>query len=105
MEQPNLNYIKELAGGDKEFELNFIQILKNELPVEVEQYSNYILNDELELASTVVHKLKHKFNILSMENAYSYAVKYEEELKQGITEMDSEFKLILNQVLEYLTTL
>lgn len=104
IEQPNLNYIKELAGDDMEFELNFMQILKDELPVEVEQYNNYILNGEFKLASHMVHKLKHKFNILSMEKAYAYAVTYEEKLKQGEKEMDLEFKLILNHVLNYLTT-
>ena len=37
-EQPNLNYIKELSGGDKIFEEKFMSIVKTEFPIEKEEY-------------------------------------------------------------------
>ncbi len=38
MDKPNMNYIEQLADGDKAFEHQFISILKEELPKEKEVY-------------------------------------------------------------------
>jgi predicted DNA-binding protein len=104
-EQPNLNYIKELAGEDVEFENKFIAILKEEFPGEMNAYLNHIAQDEPRGASEIVHKLKHKFNILSMEDAYKFAVTYEERLRKGNSEMDKDFRVILETIEAYLKTI
>jgi len=102
---PNLVYIKELAGDDTDFEKKFIQILKDEFPIELQTYTEHIAQQELVKAAEVVHKLKHKFNILSMSKAYEFAVVYEEELKVGNTKMSTEFSIILETIKNYLKTI
>ncbi|CAM4163724.1 Hpt domain-containing protein [Zobellia nedashkovskayae] len=105
MEQPNLKYIKELSGDDIEFEQKFISILKDEFPMERATYKEHIDSKETNEAADVVHKLKHKFNILSMEDAYRFAVQFEEQLRAGKTDMDSDFRVILNQIDDFLKTI
>ena len=105
IEQPNTKYIKELSGDDKAFEDKFISILKLEFPEEFLQYLDYIKEEKLKPAAEVVHKLKHKFNILGMENSYKLAVKYEEELKYGNAQKHREFVNILKTISDFIKTL
>lgn len=102
---PNLDYIKTLAGDDLAFEQKFIGILKEEFPKELDGYTNYIAKQELKNAAEMVHKLKHKFNILSMTEAYEFAVVYEEALVEDDARGDSNFLEFLNQIKNYLNTL
>tara|TARA_R110000796_G_scaffold104102_1_gene213775 strand:- start:161083 stop:161400 length:318 start_codon:yes stop_codon:yes gene_type:complete len=105
MEQANLSYIKELAGDDKVFEQKFITILKEEFPQEVQIYKDHIEKDEPRSAAEIVHKLKHKFNILSMEASYKFAVDFEEELRVGENKMHTDFNAILKYIQNYLNTI
>ena len=104
-EHPNLSYIKELSGDDAEFEQKFMRILKDEFPEESQTYYYHIENDELEMAAEIVHKLKHKFNILCLPNAYRLDVVYEEELRSGNKQKDDNLRVVLNQVKDYLNSL
>jgi len=104
-ENPNLNYIKELSEGDSVFEQKFIQILKDEFPLELQIYVDHIDKKESNMAAEIVHKLKHKFNILSMSKAYEFSVHYEEALRKGSMEMDVDFLKILENVKNYLKTI
>jgi len=105
MEQPNLSYIKELAGDDTAFEQKFIAIIKEEFPVEALEYMQHIKNEQPRAAAEIVHKLKHKFNILSLGKAYILAVEYEEELRLGRTELHNKFITILKNIETYLKTI
>lgn len=102
---PNLNYIKELSGDNDAFEQKFIGVLKEEFPEEKQDYESYIANRDMKAAAEIVHKLKHKFNILSMENAYRFAVNYEEDLLIENSGLHSDFILILKQIETYLKTI
>lgn len=102
---PNLTYIKNLADGDAAFEAKFINILKKELPTEQLEYTQHIEAKRHAEAAEMVHKLKHKLNILSMANAYHFAVTYEEALKAGNSAMHPDFETILNTVQTYLKTI
>lgn len=104
-EAPNLEYIKNLSGDDAAFEQKFIGILKEEFPEESQDYANYLAKQELKMAAEMVHKLKHKFNILSMTDAYKFAVVYEEQLLEGNTKGKVGFKEFLNRVEHYLKTI
>ncbi|WP_430909536.1 Hpt domain-containing protein [Maribacter sp. 2-571] len=104
-EIPNLSYVRDLAAGDGVFEQKFIRIIKEEFPEEARKYKQHISLDEPRAAAEVVHKLKHKFNILSMTDAYGFAVKYEEQLQLGDMEMDEKFKSILQKITLYLKTI
>ncbi|WP_047244940.1 hypothetical protein [Maribacter thermophilus] len=102
IEQPNLKYVDDLAGDDMAFREQFIVILKEEFPKEKETYINHIENKRTKEAAEIVHKLKHKFNILGMEESYRLAVTYEKELLEGQTTADTKFKKILDTIEEYI---
>lgn len=105
MEYPNLDYIKKLAGDDVSFENKFISILKDEFPTEKSEYSSVLKAGKTDETALIVHKLKHKLNILGLENAYRLAVTYEEDLKKGDTKLKDQFSTILETIESYLKTL
>lgn len=102
MDEPNMNYIQQLADGDTEFEQQFVTILKEELPKEKEQYLDAFNKADYKQASELVHKLKHKFNILGMENAYHLSVKFEDELKANTIGLNLEFLKVLKLMETYI---
>lgn len=104
-ETPNLDYIKEIAGGNEEFEKKFLSIIQVEFPKEREDYRTLLDNGELEESAKVVHKIKHKLGILGLTNGYKMAIKYEEDLKIGNTSLKNDFEDILNAVEEFILKL
>lgn len=102
LETPNLNYIHELSGGDKEFEEKMLSILKEELPEEIKQYKITVEMKVLKQTAEIVHKLKHKISILGLEKSYDFAVQYEKELLQGSDSKHNEFLEILNTMSNFL---
>lgn len=103
--EPNISYILELSGDDTAFRDQFITILKDEFPGEHAMYVKSIKEKDFAAAVQIVHKLKHKFNILSMHNAYALAVTYELELKNKDFGNDKEFMTALDVVNSYLKTI
>lgn len=104
-ERPNLLYIKKLAGEDKAFEEKFIAIIKAEFPLEQKEYLSYVENKRYKETSEIVHKLKHKLNILGLEKSYRLAVQYEEELHDSNTALEEEFKTILENIEDFIKTI
>lgn len=102
IEQPNLKYVDDLAGDDAAFRAQFITILKEEFPKEKETYIDHVENKRTKETAEIVHKLKHKFNILGMEESYRLAVTYEKELLEGKITRDTKFKKILDTIAEYI---
>jgi len=68
---PNINYIKKLANGSEDFQLKMIDILKKEFPKEKALFLEYCEMQDLLRAANVVHKIKHKFSMLDMKDAYN----------------------------------
>ena len=101
-EIPNLNYIKEISGGNEEFEKKFLSIIQLEFPKEREDYSNLLKEGQLEESAKVVHKIKHKFGILGLNDGYKIAIRYEEDLKIGNTALKEDFEGVLNTVQEFI---
>ncbi|MEO9513153.1 MAG: Hpt domain-containing protein [Flavobacteriaceae bacterium] len=98
IEQPNLDYIKEISGGNEDFEKKFLNIIQLEFPKEKKEYMDFLEVDNLEESAKVVHKIKHKFGILGLTEGYKLAVKYEEDLKYGSTNLKDEFLKVLQAV-------
>tara|TARA_R110002051_G_scaffold74049_4_gene134845 strand:+ start:4316 stop:4636 length:321 start_codon:yes stop_codon:yes gene_type:complete len=105
IEQPNLNYVDELAGDDIEFRNQFITIIKDEFPLEKVEYQGHVSNNRVKATAEIVHKLKHKFNILGMESSYKLAVTYEMELLDGKNGSESKFNEILETIEKYIKTI
>ncbi len=104
-DHPNLKYIASLSGGDQAFETEIIQVIKKELPEEIEAYHQALLNDNFKDAADCVHKLKHKISILGMENSYQTASKFEEELKSEKKKLESHFEDILDAMIAFIEKL
>ncbi|MEX0314808.1 MAG: Hpt domain-containing protein [Allomuricauda sp.] len=101
-EQPNLDYIKEISGGNEEFEKKFLSIIQTEFPKEKTEYFESLESDDLEESAKVVHKIKHKLGILGLTDGYKLAIKFEEDLKYGDTKLKEEFQQILQSVEEFI---
>lgn len=105
MEQPNLNYINELSGDDAEFKQKMISIVKEELPLEIESYHYSIDSQNLVATAEMVHKLKHKISVLGLEKSYYIAEQFEDNLKQGSTELQIEFEKVLGLMQKFVDDL
>ncbi len=100
MEQPNLSYIKELAGGDAAFEKKLILVLKKELPNEITEYQRNMKDCAFAKAAENVHKIKHKLGIVGLNKGYEWAIAYENELKNQKNASQGRFDEML-QVLSH----
>jgi predicted DNA binding CopG/RHH family protein len=105
MEEANLNYINELSGDSLEFRAKLIAIIKKELPEEIATYYVCKKNINLRLMAESVHKLKHKISLLGLEKSYYIAEKFEENLKNNSTNLQSDFECILKIMQEFVTLL
>ena len=100
MEKPNLNYINQLSGGDKEFEKKMINLIKEEFTEERDTYRiNFNSKNYSQLVDDV-HKIKHKISILGLEKSYEIASNYEKNLREESIELNKDF----NQILETMTS-
>jgi hypothetical protein len=52
-----------------------------------------------------VHKIKHKLNILGLDESHSLAVRYEFELRNGANSLAEQFQAVLKNVENYLKTI
>jgi HPt (histidine-containing phosphotransfer) domain-containing protein len=95
MEEPNLNYINELAGDDNDFRATLIGVIKNELPTEINEYQDNLAAQNFNAAADNVHKLKHKISVMGMEQSYYLAEKFENNLKSSSTLLQAEFGQLL----------
>ena len=102
MSAPNLNYIKELSGGDVEFEARLLSVLKKELPLEIEEFNENIQQNNLRESAQNVHKIKHKINILSMDQSFVVAEEFEKNLNSGCLDLYEEFIDILKKMTIFL---
>ena len=94
-EMPNFNYIDQLADGDEAFKSKLLLVIKNEFPLELQQYHEAVSSSDLSRIASVVHKLKNKISMLGLESRYLIAQEYEESLKQNRTSKKENFKEIL----------
>ena len=105
MEQPNLSYIDQLSAGNISFKEKLITVIKEEFPDEKEVYLANIQTKNYKEAAENVHKIKHKISILGLEKSYEIARTFENNLKEGNTDLKEDFKNILHVISEYLITL
>ncbi len=105
MEHPNLTYINQLSAGDQVFKERLIQIVKKELPEEIQWYRKTLESENLANIASCVHKLKHKISILGMRENYKLAEMYEENLKKGIRRGQQKFESILLLMTEFVIEL
>lgn len=104
-EQPNLNYLKSLSGGDADFEKELLAVIKEELPEEIIEYEGYLKKTDYLKTAACVHKLKHKISILGLEKSYHLASDYENQLRLGNKALEDDFRAILDVMVAYVAKL
>ncbi|WP_378186555.1 Hpt domain-containing protein [Aquimarina sp. W85] len=105
IEQPNLNYIKQLADDSEAFEQKLIAVIQREFPEERTIFLENFKNKKFSQAAENVHKLKHKIGMLGFDDGYELTVAFEEDLKSNITQLYPKFLLILEAIDKFLKTL
>jgi HPt (histidine-containing phosphotransfer) domain-containing protein len=105
MEQPNLNYINDLAGGDDSFRAKLIGVIKSELPGEIAEYRDNLEASNFNAAANNVHKLKHKISVMGMEKSYYLAETFENNLRENDAQKASEFDKLLTAMQEFAVSL
>ncbi len=104
-ELPTLITIKKISAGDKEFEKKLLSIIKRELPLEIDLYNeNYKIGNYIKVADSV-HKLNHKINIFGLEKGILVASKFENELRQGSSDMKAEFDDVLEKITQFINSI
>lgn len=104
-EQPNLNYIEQIAGNDTSYQNKLLAIIKKEFPEEKAQFLLFHNTKQYQKSAEMVHKIKHKINILGLEKSYIVAHNFETQLKDNDTQLYAQFLLILKRIETYLNDL
>ncbi|KGL63835.1 Hpt domain-containing protein [Polaribacter sp. Hel1_85] len=105
MEQPNLEYINQLARGDESIKNELIEVIKTEFPEEKKDYYNSLESKEFKKIEENVHKLKHKISILGLEKSYQRANEFEHNLRELSLEGQQDFEKILIAISNYIETI
>ncbi|WP_299060860.1 Hpt domain-containing protein [uncultured Polaribacter sp.] len=105
MEQPNLEYINQLARGNESIKNELIDVIKTEFPEEKQEYLESFQKQEYKKIEENVHRLKHKISILGLEKSYEIANKYEHNLRESSIEGAKEFDDILQVISAYIETI
>ena len=105
MEQPNLEYINQLARGDESIKNELITVVKTEFPEEQKEYFDSLEKKEFRKIEENVHKLKHKISILGLEKSYEIANEFEHNLRELSLEKQQDFENILKAISDYIETI
>ncbi|WP_297690882.1 Hpt domain-containing protein [uncultured Eudoraea sp.] len=101
-EIPNLNYINRLSKGNKVFAKNLVDIIKKELPREVETYQLHLNEGDFDKTAEDVHKINHKIKILGLENGCRMAEEYRIGLLKKSIKLKQDFESILTSMLIFI---
>ncbi|MFD0964849.1 Hpt domain-containing protein [Pseudofulvibacter geojedonensis] len=102
---PNLKKIEEISDGDDVFKKKMIDIIKQEFPKEKQDYYFYLEQNKYQESALIIHKLKHKINLLDLEEGFKLAQDFEVELKNNKLDLKDSFEELLATIEAYLTTL
>lgn len=105
MEQPNLEYIIKLSGDKEIVKQKLVDILKYELPLEIEAYNVSLRLNKMEQTASCVHKLKHKIGLLGLEEGYYIAEEYENQLSKNEKKLQVKFENMLNLMRNFVNSL
>lgn len=104
-EEPNIEYINQLANGDESIKNRLIKVMKEELPIEIENYNDNIEKLNWLEAAENVHKLRHKIGFFGLENAYQLSYEYEQNLREQSVLLKKEFEVVLKKIINFISKL
>ncbi len=99
---PDLSKFDEISDNDVEFRDIMLGILKKEFPLEKTEFLDSFDNKNYKKSAEVVHKLKHKINLLNLEDGYVLASNFESQLNNNSPELFEDFVIILDVIEKFL---
>ncbi|WP_046759249.1 Hpt domain-containing protein [Kordia jejudonensis] len=105
MEQPNLNYVEQLARGDEAIKKTLLDVIKTEFPEEKQDYYDSLAKKDYKKIEENVHRIKHKISILGLEQSYELANTYEHNLREKKMDGVDDFEQILTVITAYINTI
>lgn len=105
MEQPSFYQIDKLARGDEEVKNMLIDVIKEEFPLEKNEYFNSFNDNDYKKTKELVHKLKHKISILGLTKSYELASAYEHNLVNNSIEGFKDFEITLATITDFVDKL
>ncbi len=105
MEQPNLEYINQLARGDDSIKNELIDVIKTEFPEEKKDYFESLETGVFKKIEENVHRIKHKISILGLEKSYEIANEFEHNLRELSFDKKEDFDKILTVISDYIETI
>ncbi|TBX67033.1 Hpt domain-containing protein [Flavobacterium silvisoli] len=105
MEEPNIEYILKLSRNEEAIKQRFINILKFELPIEIDAYYMSLRLNKWPQTMTCIHKLKNKIAILGLENSYHLADEYEKSNPNSRKDLQIEFEKTLTLMQHFVNCL
>jgi len=105
MEKPNIDYIIKLSRNEDVIKQKFINILKYELPIEIDAYYVSLHLKKWPQTMGCIHKLKNKIAILGLENSYHLADEYEKSEPNTRKDLQIEFEKTLTLMQRFVNCL
>ncbi len=102
MTTPSLTYIQELADGDASFEQQLLAVIQKEFPIERGIYFKLLEEKKHTELTQLVHKIKHKFTILGLEEETKLASNFEMDIKTQNFDLQKEFETVLDTISDFL---
>lgn len=81
----DLSLLQNLMGGDEKLVSHFLQIFKNQVPVQVASLSSLCADGEWEALSTALHSLKTQFTYVGLTDFAEQVRSMEEDIDNGDT--------------------
>ncbi len=100
----NLDYIYKISKGDSGFIDQFWSLVTKEWPQETEKYRQSIRENQYIAAAGLVHKLKHKFVLLSAIEGHELATLHEKCLKDGNTRYVDDYERVLTDITQFINS-
>ena len=103
----NLNYLKEISGGDEDFILDMIQTFIANSPGEIEQLKAYAVNEQWELLGDSAHKFAPGLQFLGITPLRPVINQLEDNAKAKkkleiipslIDKLDAECRLVIEEL-------
>jgi HPt (histidine-containing phosphotransfer) domain-containing protein len=105
LETPNLDYLKQISGGDIEFEKSMLAVLKLDFAIEYAAIQANYEKNNFEQLILDIHKIKNKIGILGMKKSLALASECEKSIKKVKKEKFDDLLLILTKINIYLNNI
>ena len=99
--KPNLDQVDLICGKNMVYRKRLLNVIKRELFLEAANYKENFKSGNFMECSENVHKLRHKISILGLEDAYYFALTYEEDLRIFNISKSEVFEIILNDMISF----